>query len=231
MSPEKHDEETVHRLQHVDSFDLYINDAQAFLNDIVLPQTEGELILGGYSTGGHVALRLLQSRHPFTKAFLFSPLLALKTPLCNAAMSNLFWAASSLIALDQYWPGTGPVDPIYTTPFEQNGYTTDEEAYREMQNYCIQYRHLMMGGPSIGWIKSAFDSLRLLWSGPKADLPLFIATGGSDTIVDVTYNEDFAKQLPQGVHAYYPGGLHEIFRESPSIRHQLWRDFDKFIAS
>jgi lysophospholipase len=229
LSGMRHDEETVKYMQHVDSFDLYVVDAIAFIQDIVLPRVEGELILGGYSTGGHVALRVLQNYpdHPFTKAFLFSPLLALNLPLSNGLLSNLFWAASALIDMEQYRPGAGPIDPIFTTPFEQNGYTSDPERYRDMQNLCLQNPHLMMGGASLGWVKSAIDSICLLWAEEnikKIKIPLALFTGGDDTIVDITYNHQFL-----GKHLFYPTGRHEIFRESVEIHTILWRDFDAFI--
>lgn len=235
LTTSRHDAETVKYMQHVDSFDLYVEEAIAFIQEIVLPNTDGELILGGYSTGGHVALRVLQtySDHPFKKAFLFSPLLAMNIPLSNTLLSHLFWAASALIDLEQYRPGAGPIDPIYTTLFEQNGYTSDSDRYREMQELCLQNPTLMMGGASAGWIKSAIDSLCHLWAEEnirKIDIPTFIATGGDDTIVDISYNQQFAQILPLGKHHFYPTARHEIFRETAAINEALWLDFDVFIV-
>src|SRR5262249_17115968 len=84
VNSERHDPETVQCMQHVDTFDQYIDDLNSFVEDIVVPNSSDKLLLGGYSTGGHVALRYLQTKgtsHPFQAAFMISPLLSLNAPL------------------------------------------------------------------------------------------------------------------------------------------------------
>ncbi len=235
VEPESHDEETIQQMQHVDSFDLYVEDARDFIHEVVEPNSDGRLILGGYSTGAHIALRVLQhpSNIPFDSAFMISPLLALNAPIGNKPLSYVFWCASLFMGLDNYRPEAGPVDPIFTASYEGNVYTSDRAGYRELQALCIQYQPFVMGGVSLGWIKAALDSLELLWKNKAIriiQVPVLIATGGEDTMIDIRYNAEFARRLRHSKHAYYPKARHEIFRETPEIRAQWWADFDEFFS-
>lgn len=216
-------------MQHVDSFDLYVEDARAFLEEIVECHTAGRLILGGYSTGGHVALRLLEEKQEhFQAAFVISPLLALKIALPHRALSTLFWSTSWLFDLATYAPAAGEMDPIFSMPFEGNPYTSDPAGFQEIVDLCLTYRHLTMGGVSLGWIKAASDSLDRLWKAPPLHIPVLLATGEADGIVEVAYNGQYAARHPLMTHRSYPEGRHELFREKPLIRAQWWSDFDHF---
>lgn len=235
LSHEKHGAETVQQMQHVDSFDLYVEDAYSFINEVLLTQVNGRLYLGGYSTGGHIALRFLQC-HPevsFERAFVISPLLALKAPIPHIMISCLLWSASFLVNLECYIQGAGHEDPIFTMPFEQNPYTSDESGFREIQDLCVQNKSKMMGGISFGWLKAASNSVESLWKdeGLRAiQIPVLIATGGADGVVDVSYNKYFANKLARSVHVYYPKGRHELFRETPKVRAAWWNELDAFLA-
>lgn len=161
LNSERHDQETLQHMQHVDTFDQYIDDLNTFVEDIVVPNASAKLLLGSYSTGGHIALRYLQTKstsHPFQSAFMISPLLALNAPLSNV-LSYVLWSASLFIDLESYLSGKGHVDPIIKMPFEGNPYTSDENGFAQLKELCILNRPLMMGGVSYGWVKAAADSL------------------------------------------------------------------------
>lgn len=229
----KHDELTAQKMQHVETFDLYIDDAASFFEAIVKPQAQGDIYLGGYSTGGHIALRLMQKIPdlPFKAAFVLSPLLKMRAPLPNTCLTYLLGGAGWVVDLETYVPGMGPVDPVFTAPFAPNPYSSDPERYQELQTLCIDYTHWMMGAPSLGWIKAAVNSIEVLWH-PQAlqaiQIPLLIATGENDGVVDVSYNALFAEKLPLATHVSYPEGRHELFREAPAILEAWWQDFDEF---
>lgn len=232
---DKHDELTALHMQHIDSFDLYVEDAHAFVEDVLLMQAEGKLYLGGYSTGGHVVIRYLQliPRAPFEAAFIISPLLSLKTIVPNTMMSYFLWVTSFLIDLEFYMFGATHEDPVYTMSFEGNPYTGDESGFRELQKLCHQNKSKMMGGVSFGWVKAASDSLNNLWLDEALNaiqIPVLIGTGGADGVVDVSYNEYFANRLKRSKHVYYPEGRHELFRETPGIKAAWWNDFDDFFS-
>lgn len=235
LSIEHHDEETVKCMQHIDSFDLYIQDMTAFVNNVVVPQTNGSLVLGGYSTGAHIALRYLQTEenHPFQSAFLISPLLLLKVPLYNRLSNNLLWCASYIFDLKKYCMDAGHIDPIFLTSFEVNGYTSDEKSFEEIKELCKQYPTHMMGGISWGWLRAATESIRHLWSQNainKISIPVMLMTGEKDTIVDVQFNKTFSKRLQQCNHVIFPEGRHELFRESPEIRERLKKELVAFLS-
>lgn len=232
---DRHQPETTQYMQHIETFDQYVEDLNAFVEYIVLPNLDGTCILGGYSTGGHVALRYLQakgSNHPFQAAFMISPLLSMNVRL-STVLSYVLRAASWFVDLHRYVPGRGHVDPILTMPFEGNPYTSHEEGFLQLKHLCVMNRPLMMGGVSFGWVKAATESISLLWSKKALQLieiPVLIATGGKDSIVDVSYNQQFVNTLPQGQHLYLQEGRHELFRETEEMRERLWSELDKILT-
>ncbi len=234
VSGDHHSPETIQHMQHVNEFDHYIDDLSSFVEEIVVPNTSGKLILGGYSTGGHIALRYLAAKnqsHPFKAAFMISPLLALKVPHSHL-LPYLLWSASWFIDLESYISGAGHVDPLFKMPFKDNPYTSDEEGYAQLKELCILNRPLVMGGVSYGWVKAAANSLSTLWSTnaiQSIQIPVLITTGGKDGVVDVSQNEHFVKRLPSGNHLYFEEGRHELFRERAEIKNRMWVELDEFL--
>ncbi len=211
LTSDQHDQQTAQCMQHIDSFDLYVEDAHAFIYDVLLPGAEGKLYLGGYSTGGHIALRYLQSSStvPFEAASVISPLLSLKSLIPNTLLSYFLWSISFLADLEFYMPGAGHEDPIFSMPFEGNPYSGDEIGFKEIQSLSHLHRSKMMGGVSLGWVKAASDSLGYLWTDQALNaiqIPVLIATGGADGVVDVSYNEGFANRLKNSRHVFFPEG-------------------------
>jgi len=229
-----HNEVTKRQMQHVTTFDYYLQDMHEFISNVLLHRSEGTLYLGGYSTGAHLALRYLQKfpENPFEKAFALSPLISLtrkaRTYTKTLTVFSILNPLMLLITSDRYAPGASDEDPIFHAPFKGNGYTSDEESYREIQELCRQHKSKVMGGVSDGWLIAAQSSIYDLWGADPIAIPVFIATGGEDSIVDVSYNQEFADKLPKVTHQFYKIGRHEIFRESPEIRAQLWSDLDLF---
>lgn len=237
VNSQRHDEITAQQMQHIDTFDHYVEDLSSFVDDIVLPQAQGRLFLGAYSTGGHVALRYLQkksSENPFQASFLISPLLAINLPLSNISMSYLLWGASWFSNLESYVPEAGHEDPVFNMPFEGNPYTSDEVGFDQLKQLCISHKPFMMGGVSYGWVRAATDSISNLWEKnaiKSINIPVLIATGGDDGVVDVSYNKQFVDQLSKGRHLYYEKGRHELFRESEELKALFWAELDQFLFS
>jgi lysophospholipase len=233
--PAHFDEYTARKIQHIDTFDYYVEDLDEFVQQVVLPNADlnGVLLLGGYSTGAHAALRYLEDHvdHPFDAGFMISPLLGLKAPVPNKMMSYLFSGASYFVSLESYGPSAGNEDPIFDLDFNKNVYTSSRVGFNTMKLLCFQHRNLMMGGVSVGWLKAAVDSLNLLWTTERiaaVQIPVLIATGADDQLIDISVNRAFAEALPFGEYVEYPKGRHELFRETTEIRSLWWSDFDGF---
>ena len=229
---------TKQRMQHIDSFGSYLLDMHEFIQKVVLPKVgDDRLLLGGYSKGGHLALRYLQSypENSFKGAFAISPLLSLKLPIYHTAVSGSLYLIGALFSdLNKYVPGAGDVDPIFAMTFTTNPYTSDPERFQEMVRLCEQYPDWMMGGVSVTWLRAAIESVFALWkpdSLQAIQIPVLISTGLKDGVVDVSYNAQFVEELSHGKHLVYPTGRHELFRETPAIRDNWWREFDLFFSS
>lgn len=228
---------TKQRMQHVANFDSYLVDMHEFIQTVVLPQVgDHTLLLGGYSKGGHVALRYLQThpQHPFKGVFAISPLLSLKLPLSHTLVLQSLNTMGLFTDLDSYVKGACDVDPIFAMTFETNPYTSDPQRFQEMVDLCVKYPDWMMGGVSMSWLRAAIDSVFALWE-PAAiqaiQIPVLLSTGESDGVVDVSYNAQFVKELPKAKHLLYPKGRHELFREAADMRADWWHEFDLFFLN
>ena len=224
---------TAQRMQHIDSFEKYVFDVQDFVQRVVIPEVNrGTLLLGGYSTGAHIAFRYLQvyPRHPFQGMFAISPLVSLKIPVPH----NLFLGTLNGMALVKdmrSYVKAGDVDPIYEMAFSTNPYTSEAERFQEMQRLCLENTPWMMGGVSWSWLRAATESVLALWEEEalqSIQIPVLISTAGEDGVVDVSYNEQFAQSLPTSKNIFYPKGRHELFRETNSIREDWWQEFDAY---
>lgn len=233
ISGDKYDERTIQCMQHIEDFSYYEEDLQEFIDYVVKPSETETYLLAGYSTGAHVGLRYLQNHEnsPFSAAFFISPLLCLKTQIPNAFLKHLFRFLMLFYNSDSYQGHTHD-DRIFTMDFNGNPYTNSEEGFEEMRSLCTCHRPFVMGGVSWGWASAASCSIDKLWKKENLTaikIPVFIATGEEDGVVRVDWNEAFTNSISLGTHVVYPGGKHELFRETPEIREALWSDFDAFM--
>ncbi len=83
---------------------------------------------------------------------------------------------------------------------------SSKQGFITMQKLCMEYKDLLMGGISWGWLRSAVESIDTLWQKEairSIQIPVLIATGGDDQLIETRYNDDFVQQLPKGVHVLY----------------------------
>ena len=110
-----------------------------------------------------------------------------------------------------------------------NSYTSSKEAGEEIRSLSIKYNHLTVGGPTFGWFSAAVESgIQILKKASRISVPLFIASGEKDDIIDIDSNRALADSIKnaQVLHQIYEGAYHEIFREVPTVRESFWKNVD-----
>ena len=121
---------------------------------------------------------------------------------------------------------------IATKPFQGNRLTNDPVRYARNAALSAAARHLSIGDPTVGWVRTAFQLMNRL-AAPSAPLevrvPTLVIAAGRDPVVSTPAIERFAARLKTGSALILPTARHEILMETDAIRAQFWAAFDAFI--
>lgn len=217
---------------HIDRFETYIADLRLFLEAIVAPQAAPPLLVLGHSMGGHITLRALAegAARTFAAAVLVSPMMGLKREWMLRAVLAV---TPALPAVDRrYLFGSGPFATM-PHPFEGNQLTHDERRYRVTDDWFAADRRLSLGGPTFGWCRAAARSMSVARRPDyleRIDLPLLLASGGEDDLVDPASHPPVARRVRRGELLVIAGARHEILMEIDDIRARFWQAFDRFTS-
>lgn len=216
---------------HVTDFSLYLNDLNGFLDEIVMPLSDGPLHGMGHSMGGHVLARyLVQNPKRFASAVLVSPMFGIDTrpfpPFLAKSVARLAVYSRQETA---YIPNGGPWEE--GRAFAENPLTRDRAAFEKFQTLLQKNPFLQLGDPTFGWLDAAFRSMELFEKEIRqgiTDCPVFLAWAGADTVVEITAN---AKEI--AAHCNWDvmtleSACHEILMEIPETREAFWNGFRKF---
>ena len=220
------------RLAHVASFEEYEQDLAILIQKLALP-TELPLIALAHSTGAHILLRYLaENKRRIACAALVSPLIDIvieKYP---------HWAVRLLTALANFprpsrrpLPGTDEHDQLYV-PFENNRVTSDRARYAQLQEKLKKQPFLRINGPSFGWLRAAFRSIRQVSTKAFAEeiaTPLIVYGAGKDRIVKTDRTREYVEWIPKARYVELEEAEHEILMENDSIRNRFWNAFDAFV--
>lgn len=168
---------------------------------------------------------------PVSRLVALAPMLGLtiidRPDSARRLASLLFWFGLG----KAFVPGGGDT-AIATKPFDGNRLTGDQRRYERNSTLSAAARHLSVGDPTIGWVRSAFQLMaRLNAPGAAREMrvPALIIAAGQDAVVSTPAIERFAARLKTGSALVLPRARHEILMESDDIRAQFWAAFDAFV--
>lgn len=168
---------------------------------------------------------------PVSRLVALAPMLGLtiveRPGLARQLASLLYWLGMG----KSFVPGGGDT-AIATRPFDGNRLTGDPVRYARNATLSASARHLSIGDPTVGWVRTAFQLMDRL-TAPKAALdlrvPTLVIAAGQDLVVSTPAIERFAARLKTGQALVLPTARHEILMESDDIRARFWAAFDAFI--
>jgi lysophospholipase len=229
------------RAGHVRNFDEYDSDLAAAVIQIDAIQKERvaqglaplPVIALAHSMGAHILLRFLHE-HPrrFACAVLTAPMFGIETHPYSPQYTkwvtflfNLRKPSSRLIftAEDR--------DPL-TIAFEDNLVTSDRDRYERNRVYLKAQPFLRIYGPTFGWLRAAFHSMKRMMSSGYAEAistPLLMIGAGRDRLVTNAATREFVKRLPNATYVEFEDSEHEILMENDAIRERFWSAFDVFV--
>lgn len=222
------------RKGHIDRFATFDADFIAFMDRTVRPNLPGPYIGVGHSMGGNLMLRAAHNLpDTFDCVVLSAPMLGINVggPVMERLTRGL---VSLLCALGQearYAPGSGP-QAADEEPFEQNVVTSDPVRYRRQQAVIEKVPSVGLGGPTVGWVRAAFNSIDEVAAPAyleKIRLPVLIFEAGEDKLVKGEAVRQAAARLSQGKCLTVEGSAHEILMERALYREFFWSAFDGFV--
>ncbi len=221
---------------HVLSFAEYDRDITRFMKDVVLPDCPPPYIALAHSMGGHILLRhASQPGSWFERMVLSAPMIA----IADEKVGYPRWAIETYAEIvaasgfaSAYVQG-GSDSTEESARFEDNTLTSDKERWSRNKAILEVAPDLGLGSPTIGWLRAAFRSCRMLGAPdyPRSvRVPLLLFAAGDDKIVSTRAIEEFGVRLKVGSHILIPGARHEILQERDVFRQRFWAAFDAYLG-
>lgn len=210
---------------HIDTFTQYGDCLDAFMQEVVTSQWQGDTIILAHSMGGAIACDYLSR---FTTsvngAFLSAPMFAINTAPYPAWFAHGVASTACLLGLGKRY-AIGQADYLPKT-FEDNELTQCPHRYALFRQLYQDNPGLQLGGVSFRWLQQALSFTRNI-EQLQINLPLSIASAEYDTIVCPTAHEQFAQRLTHCQIQSYPG-KHELLCEIDTIRRAVLAQFYAF---
>ncbi len=218
---------------HVDRYETYLSDLQAFLTGVVLPSAPRPIVALTHSMGGHMLLRHLAEQSettPFAAGILGAPMTGLRH---EAIIATILTLLPPVAAVDErYFYGSAPFRLI-GREFIGNKVTHDERRYRFTEAWFGADSRLALGGPTIGWLRQTLRSIKMLAEPgylERVRTPLLLLTAGQDLLIDGRTHVAAGARLADCRHLVYADARHEIMMEVDPIRARFFADIDAFLA-
>ncbi len=208
-------------LGHVGDFAEFQRDVAAVVAHAERLQMPRPWFLVAHSMGGCIALRALHEGFP-AKAVAFS------APMWGIQISPwkrpLAWLSSRLARWPAFAgrlaPGTTLEHTLLAAPFDsdENNLTTDRPTWDALKAQLEAHPELILGGPTLGWLRAAFDEMSALAKMPAPDMPAIAFLGTHERIVRPDRIRAGMAKWSRGELVIAQNGEHEIMMERPEIR-------------
>ncbi len=218
---------------HAENFAHHDEDVRRFMSEIVLPDCPPPYYCLAHSMGGHLVLRLAQTKVCWwDRIVLTAPMIRFAgSERSNSARCALAEAATLFGLGDAFIPGGKP-DVWEPNALEENLLTSDRLRHERALEVVQAAPYLGIGSPTIGWVAAACSSISTVNSAAFMDsikVPILIIAAGNDQIVSTPAIERFASRLKNCTRIVVAGAKHEILQERDQLREQFWAAFDAYI--
>lgn len=225
--------------RHSDGFDADISDFKKFVDDYIVPAAVHPdvgripMIMLGHSMGGNLGLRFLSSNPKrFDAAAFTAPLLGIH----NFKTSQKILAAALLPLMPVIGKNYIPDGCDWREDFRKadgtDKFSSDPVRDTLHNVWSKADPELQVGSPTLGWVSQALRScaaLKKRGTLENIQIPVLIAIGGSEEIVDNEAIRAAAKRLPNAQLLEIDGARHEILMESDQYRNTFLKAFDKMV--
>lgn len=208
---------------HVVDFAEYQLDMDAMLVFARAQRLPEPYYMIAHSMGGCIGLRSLTRGLPFKAAAFTAPMWGILIAAWMRPLAVMLSTASRWLNFDgRYAPGTGSKTYVLEAGFVGNTLTTDAEMWDYMRQQALVHPDLALGGPSLGWLKAALTECHALTQQPSPEVPVLVALGTQERIVDVGPIHARMAMWPRGTLEIYQGCEHEILMERAAARDKFF---------
>lgn len=172
-----------------------------------------------HSMGGCIGLRSLMRGLPFQAAAFTAPMWGILIAAWMRPLAVALSTASRWFSFDgHYAPGTGAKTYVLDVSFVGNMLTTDAEMWDYMRQQALTHPDLVLGGPTLGWLKAALGECHDLTLLPSPGCPSLVVLGTQERIVDTGPIHARMARWQNGKLDIYASCEHEVLMERPAAR-------------
>lgn len=214
---------TDRRLGHVLDFAEYQRDLAAALDLATRRDLAKPWFLVAHSMGGAIGLRALHEGLDVRAAAFSSPMWGVKMEWWEPPLAWMSALAAPLPGLGgKLTPRTDLDHALYADPFEGNDLTTDLEMWTFMRRQLDSYPDLILGGPTLSWLRAALFEIGQLMRIAPPRVPAHTFLGTSERIVRPGAIHKLMGRWDGGTLELLDGAEHEIMMERPEIRNRFF---------
>ncbi len=220
------------RKGHIDRFETYLADFEAWLAALVLPSAVRPLFALAHSMGGHVILQHLAEHAagtPFAAALLCAPMTGLRS---EAAIRTILTLMPAVPAVDErYFYGSGPSN-IVGRDLVGNRVTQDARRYRFVAQWAAADPRLGLGPATIGWLRQAMRTIRRQDAAgilERIAVPVTVLSPMRDKLVEPASHARLAQRIADCRLVTFADSQHEIMMEIDPIRARFLGELDRFL--
>ncbi|HEX3810804.1 MAG TPA: alpha/beta hydrolase [Rhizomicrobium sp.] len=218
---------------HIEDFKQYDTDLATFMEKIVKPLSPKPPLALAHSMGANILLRALHANSAMCSgAVMTAPMLGISTRGQPAWLVSAITTLFNALGKSQgYVFGMSKRDALNVT-FDQNLVSQDRLRWERAKNLLRQNPKLRVNGPTWGWLKAAYGTMREVNAPGYAQAittPALIFGAQDDRIVQTSAVFDFARHMPNATYIEIPGAEHEILMDRDGVRERFWKAFDAFV--
>lgn len=215
---------------YVKSYQEYVNDLKAFLDQIVRKGKEDRrLFLFAHSMGGAIAALFLE-QYPsfFEKAVLSAPMMKLNFGAVPEWQVKFLALWSGIVRWNtKYVPGQHGFDGKYE--FEDSSCMS-----RARYDYVFSQRketpEYTTSGGTYAWSRASLRAMKkIARNARKVRIPVLLFQAGRDALVRPEGQQYFANHTPNTRIIRYENSKHEIFNADQAIREAYYREIFAFL--
>lgn len=219
-------------LVYIDDYSTYVEDLNAFINQVVIPKSKSipRLVLA-HSMGGAVTTRFLEL-HPdvFDAAILSSPMLKMRAGNINRFVETILRIYVALFRLNKklaFNQKRFNPNPVFETS------SAKSRARFDYQLQCrIDDPHYQTTGATFGWALASLKVHRDIFKDiDKIKCPIALFTAGQDHLIDPAGYEMFKDKAKNVVIHPFEQSRHEIFNSDDNDRHSYFSKIIEIIDS
>lgn len=223
-------------LGHVQQFSDYQRDLDALMAFLAAEGAaqglNGPLMLMSHSMGGLIGLQALKRGLPFRAAVFSAPMWGVRIPLWRLPLAGVMRRLPMALPQDlHYAPTASGKSYVLKSGFAANHLTGCAETYAWLQSQLQAEPQLQLGGPSLGWLRSALRSCAAALQGPPPQLPAVIALGSEERIIRAAPIRRRIIGWQNCRLDLYEGARHEVPMERAPHRERFFDSADQLFSA